>query len=104
MVVSSGGGGNGWVRPARPPARQRPARSEEHTSELQSLMSNSYAGFCLNKNNHLVLLVLLQMIKLTTLSIKPKLYHLCLCPLQQQSIKSATFTNLNDSIFDNLVL
>src|SRR3546814_7626084 len=26
-------------------------RSEEHTSELQSLMSNSYAVFCLKKNN-----------------------------------------------------
>src|SRR3546814_8057185 len=26
-------------------------RSEEHTSELQSLMSNSYAVFCLNKKN-----------------------------------------------------
>src|SRR3546814_2524426 len=25
------------------------ARSEEHTSELQSLMRNSYATFCLNK-------------------------------------------------------
>src|SRR3546814_4055793 len=24
-------------------------RSEEHTSELQSLMRSSYAGFCLNK-------------------------------------------------------
>src|SRR3546814_2295021 len=24
-------------------------RSEEHTSELQSLMRNSYAGFCLKK-------------------------------------------------------
>src|SRR3546814_2815818 len=31
-----------------------PARSEEHTSELQSLMRNSYAVFCLQKkkNNH----------------------------------------------------
>src|SRR3546814_3967222 len=27
----------------------RGARSEEHTSELQSLMRNSYAVFCLNK-------------------------------------------------------
>src|SRR3546814_10698248 len=27
----------------------RPVRSEEHTSELQSLMRNSYAVFCLNK-------------------------------------------------------
>src|SRR3546814_4588456 len=28
------------------------ARSEEHTSEIQSLMRMSYAGFCLNKHNH----------------------------------------------------
>src|SRR3546814_10386800 len=28
------------------------ARSEEHTSELQSLMSLSYAVFCLKKKNH----------------------------------------------------
>src|SRR3546814_4804798 len=33
--------------------RQRllPDRSEEHTSELQSLMRSSYAVFCLKKNN-----------------------------------------------------
>src|SRR3546814_3797707 len=29
-----------------------PRRSEEHTSELQSLMRISYAVFCLKKNNH----------------------------------------------------
>src|SRR3546814_9971825 len=56
-----------WRRPARRrPGRLRqrrgarcapsrhppaPARSEEHTSELQSLMRISYAVFCLNKNN-----------------------------------------------------
>src|SRR3546814_7777227 len=28
---------------------KRPKRSEEHTSELQSLMRISYAGFCLKK-------------------------------------------------------
>src|SRR3546814_6995471 len=28
------------------------ARSEEHTSELQSLMRSSYAVFCLNKKSH----------------------------------------------------
>src|SRR3546814_3578768 len=28
------------------------ARSEEHTSELQSLMRNSYAVFCLKKKNN----------------------------------------------------
>src|SRR3546814_2050721 len=36
-------------------ARKRPrhaARSEEHTSELPSLMRISYAVFCLKKNNH----------------------------------------------------
>src|SRR3546814_5280662 len=30
---------------------EAPARSEEHTSELQSLMRISYAVFCLKKNN-----------------------------------------------------
>src|SRR3546814_3873858 len=39
-----------------PPARKRfydhRARSEEHTSELQSLMRNSYAVFCLKKKNN----------------------------------------------------
>src|SRR3546814_8961419 len=29
----------------------RPTRSEEHTSELQSLMRKSYAVFCLKKQN-----------------------------------------------------
>src|SRR3546814_7901541 len=29
-----------------------PGRSEEHTSELQSLMRISYAVFCLKKNNN----------------------------------------------------
>src|SRR3546814_2268014 len=33
----------------RLPARQRVPRSEEHTSELQSLMRISYAVFCLKK-------------------------------------------------------
>src|SRR3546814_3196845 len=32
-----------------PPSRPRGPRSEEHTSELQSLMSNSYSVFCLKK-------------------------------------------------------
>src|SRR3546814_2725142 len=33
------------------PDDARPARSEEHTSELQSLMCISYAVFCLKKKN-----------------------------------------------------
>src|SRR3546814_7312048 len=33
-----------------PPGDHPAARSEEHTSELQSLMSISYAVFCLKKN------------------------------------------------------
>src|SRR3546814_9650674 len=32
-----------------------PCRSEEHTSDLQSLMRNSYAGFCLNKKNNKII-------------------------------------------------
>src|SRR3546814_9558083 len=34
----------------RDACRHGPARSEEHTSELQSLMRISYAVFCLKKN------------------------------------------------------
>src|SRR3546814_5553889 len=46
----------GTIAPAGDiPLSDRPAlladRSEEHTSELQSLMRNSYAVFCLKKKN-----------------------------------------------------
>src|SRR3546814_7948480 len=37
--------------PARPAPRRPEIRSEEHTSELQSLMRISYAVFCLKKKN-----------------------------------------------------
>src|SRR3546814_7604685 len=36
-------------RPTVPKTRKTAARSEEHTSELQSLMRISYAVFCLKK-------------------------------------------------------
>src|SRR3546814_9467547 len=35
------------------PLRHQPARSEEHTSELQSLMRISYAVFCLTKKKQI---------------------------------------------------
>src|SRR3546814_4396562 len=40
---------NGW--PRRPISMRWGTRSEEHTSELQSLMRISYAVFCLKKKN-----------------------------------------------------
>src|SRR3546814_1683848 len=47
--------GGGRVQPGRfwfwPRCGWR-SRSEEHTSELQSLMRSSYAGFCLKKKNN----------------------------------------------------
>src|SRR3546814_4971425 len=43
------GGGAGDRVPHQHPADPLPARSEEHTSELQSLMRISYAVFCLKK-------------------------------------------------------
>src|SRR3546814_2411425 len=48
----------GQVAQVRPPQRHPPhrvahARSEEHTSELQSLMRNSYAVFCLKKKKQM---------------------------------------------------
>src|SRR3546814_9636206 len=36
----------------RPARAIEEARSEEHTSELQSLMRSSYAVFCLKKKTH----------------------------------------------------
>src|SRR3546814_9011131 len=55
MAAARGGEGAGMrpsdVSPATPPipADAPPRRSEEHTSELQSLMRISYAVFCLKK-------------------------------------------------------
>src|SRR3546814_6368274 len=47
---------NGWAdgpkRRRAAPSPRRPARSEEHTSELQSLMRISYAVFCLKKKTN----------------------------------------------------
>src|SRR3546814_5324144 len=61
LAALHGGGGDGAsyfdalaentpYDPANPPTA--PARYEEHTSELQSLMRTSYAVFCLNTNKH----------------------------------------------------
>src|SRR3546814_7166512 len=48
--------GRGWGGGHRPCARRRDStpdrRSEEHTSELQSLMRISYADLCLKNNKH----------------------------------------------------
>src|SRR3546814_1859999 len=46
------GGGHRNLRPAAPPRADRARRSEEHTSELQSLMRISYAVFCLKKKKN----------------------------------------------------
>src|SRR3546814_2028579 len=42
----------GLPRPAVPAREQDQLRSEEHTSELQSLMRISYAVFCLKKQKY----------------------------------------------------
>src|SRR3546814_4790531 len=44
---------NDRAMPAITARHARSRRSEEHTSELQSLMRNSYAVFCLKKKKHL---------------------------------------------------
>src|SRR3546814_9052810 len=43
--------GHGAARRAAAAVRSRQIRSEEHTSELQSLMRISYAVFCLKQKN-----------------------------------------------------
>src|SRR3546814_5774919 len=59
-----------------------PARSEEHTSELQSLMRISYAVFCLKKKTQ-------QILKTNPRSIQ----HKATPTEEQNSIKSNTTTN-----------
>src|SRR3546814_9165207 len=44
---------------------RRPARSEEHTSELQSLMRISYAVFCLTKKKNILTISQLNLHKYT---------------------------------------
>src|SRR3546814_2135225 len=44
--------GSGAAGETRPPVVAQGGRSEEHTSELQSLMRISYAVFCLKKKNN----------------------------------------------------
>src|SRR3546814_10080521 len=59
MCAQGGADAPGEVRAALAPvqartaehARRAPGRSEEHTSELQSLMRISYAVFCLKKKS-----------------------------------------------------
>src|SRR3546814_7335251 len=41
-----------WIAPGRRTIAVPTDRSEEHTSELQSLMRISYAVFCLKKKNN----------------------------------------------------
>src|SRR3546814_8253809 len=64
-----------------PATRCPPDRSEEHTSELQSLMRISYAVFCLKK-------------KTNNAVVKEQLF-LILDKLQQNTYKS-TFTSTNN--------
>src|SRR3546814_9593469 len=41
-----------WISRTSASLPSRPGKSEEHTSELQSLMRTSYAVFCLKKKQH----------------------------------------------------
>src|SRR3546814_946189 len=60
QVVLGAGGESRWVRLLRGSVVDevlgRAGRSEEHTSELQSLMRISYAVFCLKKKNNIYII------------------------------------------------
>src|SRR3546814_1818075 len=58
------------LRPYLPLFRARRNRSEEHTSELQSLMRISYAVFCLKKKTNMTFTQQTAVKTLTTLEIK----------------------------------
>src|SRR3546814_6677378 len=59
LLRSAGGRGN--RRADRRQDARDPDRSEEHTSELQSLMRISYAVFCLQKKNNFLICKYLQL-------------------------------------------
>src|SRR3546814_4763980 len=50
----AGYGGHIWLNRSRPAGGTPALRSEEHTSELQSLMRISYAVFCLKKKKQII--------------------------------------------------
>src|SRR3546814_9395603 len=52
VLPLGGGGASGTKERAGRVASREAERSEEHTSELQSLMRISYAVFCLKKKKH----------------------------------------------------
>src|SRR3546814_13459817 len=52
MIVVTGRLPDSWAEMPERPIPTVIARSEEHTSELQSLMRISYAVFCLKKKNN----------------------------------------------------
>src|SRR3546814_8065572 len=51
-IISAGPSSLTCLSLADAPETSEAERSEEHTSELQSLMRNSYADFCLKKKKH----------------------------------------------------
>src|SRR3546814_5707765 len=57
-----------FPHPRPSPERRRESRSEEHTSELQSLMRISYAVFCLKQKTYISLIWHLTMSQLTNFS------------------------------------
>src|SRR3546814_1510560 len=71
----AGYGGHIWLNRKRPAGVTPALRSEEHTSELQSLMRISYAVFCLTKKNtkHRCRLLIAPINKIT---IRPLYYHI----------------------------
>src|SRR3546814_8713400 len=53
LICSRPRGRSAQGPPCQPTDGPASTRSEEHTSELQSLMRISYAVFCLKKKNHI---------------------------------------------------
>src|SRR3546814_6506294 len=58
-------------------------RSEEHTSELQSLMRNSYAVFCLKKKQELATVQQRTQVIHATSTFQPQLYNNPITPNSQ---------------------
>src|SRR3546814_3979210 len=74
--------------PPAPAKRNWPLRLEEHTSELQSIMRNSYAVFCLKKK---------QKFNSDLSKITINLYDGIICLTQNKKLKLTSVSNTNSN-------
>src|SRR3546814_4316597 len=78
-----------------------PDRSEEHTSELQSLMRKSYAVFCLKKKKLIFIITTLHTSPYKSKRHRKKYFNITLTNKIQRNIRIIKFIHHNSNIPDH---